>query len=574
MPQPKSNEPRLPAVAYARVSTESQAEDEIPISAQLDEIRRYAGANGYEIVEEFVDAGITGRIEERPEFIRLRKLITSGKAAFHAVIVWRSNRFARSLRIAQGFRYQLASKGLDLLSVTEPNIGGPVGKLMSGMMDLFNEYVSEQIGEDVCRGMKASAAEGYAQGGQPPFGYRKVPMMTDGGAIKKRLAPDPLEAPILREIYEMYASGKGLYVICRTFRDRGIKGRTGRPFDQATVYNILFWNRPYYLGNLVFNRSKTMLRKRVYERPESEWIVAEGVHEPLITQELSDAVDRARKAAPSMKAQIENGESPLLGGLVRCGICGALFRSLRARSGKPERGVKHRYYFCPKRKNSTVKNRTDLCSNIYLRAEIIEPHVVKEIRALFTGKRAVKRMLKEVEERRRDEDKARGIRIEDLRKEESEVQRRKGNLLDAVESGTLPLCDVAARLEKLRGQLASVQARIREYSAPTPVPSALDPETVSQVILIALDDPSRMRGLIAAVVKEILVFPDRFEIHYRIPAGPSLKLLESGASCDENEEGRIRRNLPTAPGGQVLDEFSFIKSTPYSPRKWKKWKTE
>ena len=158
----------IPAIAYARVSTESQAEDELPITAQLEEIRKFASTRGLEIVEEFVDAGVTGRTEDRPEFSRLRKIISSGQAYFSAVVVWRSNRFARSARIAQGFRFLLEQKSIRLYSVTEPEMNGSVGVLMNGILDAFNEFYSAQLGEDTFRGMIASAKAGYAPGGVTP----------------------------------------------------------------------------------------------------------------------------------------------------------------------------------------------------------------------------------------------------------------------------------------------------------------------------------------------------------------------------------------------------------------------
>jgi Site-specific recombinases, DNA invertase Pin homologs len=60
---------------YARVSTEGQAEEEVPINGQIDECRKFATSKGWEVTEVFTDAGFSGRTDDRPSFRRMIDII-------------------------------------------------------------------------------------------------------------------------------------------------------------------------------------------------------------------------------------------------------------------------------------------------------------------------------------------------------------------------------------------------------------------------------------------------------------------------------------------------------------------
>lgn len=508
-----------PAIAYARVSTESQAEDELPITAQLEEIRKFASARGMEIVEEFVDAGVTGRTEDRPEFSRLRKIISSGQAYFSAVVVWRSNRFARSARIAQGFRFLLEQKSIRLYSVTEPEMNGSVGVLMNGILDAFNEFYSAQLGEDTFRGMIASAKAGYALGGVTPYGLRRVPVILESGGVKKKYEPDPSQAAIVRRIYQEYAEGNGLYTIARGLNRDGIRTKTGKDWEQTSIHHILFKNRPYYQGRMIFNRTKTLIKKRVSNKPEDEWIIVDGAHEAIIDPELAERVDRRRRDVPRPNFQKgSDGTHNLLNGLIFCGLCGARFSGNKAVSGKRENGVYRWYYGCTARKRSSKVDKSDLCSNAYIRQEVVEDAVMEEIRKSFRDLDTIQEIIHEAQKELTQGHEDKGALAAQLRSDLAEQKKRRDNLLDAVEQGALPLADVAERLAKAKDRIHVLELKLRDLDEPSEAsPLAIDAEKISEVVCKMLDDPARKREVYLTFVERVDVFPERITVKLRVP---------------------------------------------------------
>ena len=110
---------------YARVSTMNGQDPEM----QLRELREYCHRRGWTVVVEYVDAGISGAKEKRPELDRL--LADAHRRHFDAVVVWRFDRFARSvshlLRALETFR----SLGIEFVSLSEQvDTSTPAGKLV------------------------------------------------------------------------------------------------------------------------------------------------------------------------------------------------------------------------------------------------------------------------------------------------------------------------------------------------------------------------------------------------------------------------------------------------------------
>ena len=490
------------------------------IAAQLEEVKRFAASKGYEIVEEFVDAGITGRTEDRPEFSRLRKIISSGKAYFEAVIVWRSNRFARSSRVAQGFRFLLERRNIRLLSVTEPEMNGSTGVLMNGILDAFNEFYSAQLGEDTFRGMAAAAKQGYAMGGIAPYGLKKVPVILDSGGIKKKYAIVEEEAAIIRQIYQMYVDGMGLYVIARELTKRGVKTKKGRDWEQSSVHHILHKNRHYYLGNTVFNRTKTVVKKLVGQKDQSEWIIVEGTHEAIITQELADAVDRQRDRAdkPRFQSPTPHGRNQL-NGLVYCGLCGARVGGQYANSGKRENGVVLWYYACNARKNSTKLDKSEICSNGYVRQEIMEDAVNKELEKFFCNPKRLKKVLLEAQRELSQGEGEKESRSKQLMSERADLEKRRANLLDAVEQGMLPLVEIAERLEKTRGRLKEIDVLLEDLGKAPKQTSYDDTQLgdVADYIKQCLKDPQRRREIYVTFIERIDLYMEEIVITFRLP---------------------------------------------------------
>ena len=137
-PATSSQSPNKRAGLYARVSTLNGQHPEM----QLAELRTYCARRGYEIAGEYVDAGISGAKERRPE---LDKLITDcRKRKLDAVVVYRYDRFARSLRQLVGALEEFRSLGVDFISLHEGvDTSTPNGRLIFGIFATISEFERE-----------------------------------------------------------------------------------------------------------------------------------------------------------------------------------------------------------------------------------------------------------------------------------------------------------------------------------------------------------------------------------------------------------------------------------------------
>ncbi len=157
---------------YARVSTTNGQDPEM----QLRELREYCSRRGWEITAEFVDAGVSGAKDSRPELNRL--LAEAHRRQFDSVVVWKFDRFARSvshlLRALETFR----SLGIEFVSLSEQvDTSTPTGKMVFTVLGAVAELERSLITERVRAGLRNAKAKGRRLG-RP----RKV---SDAGTITR-----------------------------------------------------------------------------------------------------------------------------------------------------------------------------------------------------------------------------------------------------------------------------------------------------------------------------------------------------------------------------------------------------
>src|SRR5580704_2802463 len=157
---------------YARVSTNNGQDPEM----QLRELRDYCQRRNWEATREYVDVGISGAKEKRPELDRL--IADAHRRHFDAVVVWRFDRFARSvshlLRALETFR----SLGIEFVSLSEQvDTSTPTGKMIFTVLGAVAELERSLIVERVRAGLRNAVAKGKRLG-RP----RKIP---NPGEIKR-----------------------------------------------------------------------------------------------------------------------------------------------------------------------------------------------------------------------------------------------------------------------------------------------------------------------------------------------------------------------------------------------------
>jgi DNA invertase Pin-like site-specific DNA recombinase len=144
---------------YARVSSHNGQDPEM----QLRELREYCQRRGWEITREYVDVGISGGKEKRPELDEL--LRDASRRYFDAVVVWRFDRFARSvshlLRALENFR----ALGIEFVSLSEQvDTSTPTGKMIFTVLGAVAELERSLIVERVRAGIRNARAKGKKLG--------------------------------------------------------------------------------------------------------------------------------------------------------------------------------------------------------------------------------------------------------------------------------------------------------------------------------------------------------------------------------------------------------------------------
>lgn len=147
----------MKAAIYARVSTEDQN-----CTLQLAECREFCIRQGWEIAGEYVDEGWSGAKASRPAFDRL--LADAGRQKFGIVVVWKLDRWGRSLTNCLASIERLAKAGTSWVSCTQPELdtrhSSPTGRLLLHIIAAVAEFEREMIRERCRAGMKQAIAQG------------------------------------------------------------------------------------------------------------------------------------------------------------------------------------------------------------------------------------------------------------------------------------------------------------------------------------------------------------------------------------------------------------------------------
>ncbi len=295
---------------YLRVSTAEQTRGH-SLDSQRSLLTDWAKREGWEIVEEYEDPGVTGTTaRKRPAFLRM--IDDAEYQQFEAVLVLRLDRFARNRIEAPVYREQLASAGVKLLSLQEPTPDGPAGFLMEGMHELLAAYYSVEMAHKIRLGLRKKAEKGGALG-TPPIGYARV----DG-----ELTPNA-DAAHVKAAFEAYADGASVIEIARELTRLGVHAprQDSRAVSQAVVRNLL--SNLTYCGDVTHHRE----------------VVVTDAHPPIVSRELFDIVQQLRR----MATRRSRGLPSLLSVIATCAHCGSPMWAATATS---RGGRSYHYYRC------------------------------------------------------------------------------------------------------------------------------------------------------------------------------------------------------------------------------------
>ena len=242
-----------PVALYTRVSSDRQDVD-LSVAAQLRALRDYADKNGYAVVREYVDEAKSGLVDDRPEFKKMIDEARLPEARFKEVLVWKFSRFTRKREHAVAYKSMLRRRGVRVVSITENADDTPTGKLLEGIIESVDKFYSENLAQEVRRGMREAASRGFWIASRTPYGYRRV-MVQDGAKKRPKLEPDEETAYVVKRIFELADAGRGMLDIARGLNDEGISSATGKLWSNNAVHFIL--TNEVYTGTLVWGTAAT-----------------------------------------------------------------------------------------------------------------------------------------------------------------------------------------------------------------------------------------------------------------------------------------------------------------------------
>lgn len=491
------------AVIYARVSSAKQAEEELPISSQLEQCRQKAEALGANVIKVYTDEGISGRSDSRPAFQDAILFCETEEPDY--LITWSSSRFARNKVDAGFYKKRVSEANVKIVYVSmEVDTDTTGGWLLDGVMEIFDELYSRQVSADTRRSLMKNAKEGYWNGGRLPFGFIAVP--AEENPKRKRLQPNPDEVFLIKKIFELKAyKGMGANSLVRWLNENGYRNRT-KKWVRSTIHNLL--RNESVIGLSVFGRRNS---ERVL-RPRSEWIIINS-HKPIIDRELWDIVQSKMDAESHPEATGSPHSRHYFTGMLKCGECGAQMHTEHAHG----RSRSYWYYNCsasakfkrhkPRRISSGVLDRWLL--------EVVASSVF----SINNLKNIVSDLYDISVSWMHDKDQ----RIIDIGRKITSLKLRQNNLYELLELHGLNapnLGDLAERLKNNNESLKVLEQEKAIIEAEHPPVVKVDTEMLEAVsgylidVLVSSKDPKKVRDFLASFIDHIEIRNEDVEIVY------------------------------------------------------------
>ena len=360
---------------YGRLSRDDEMSGEsMSIQSQRAILGQYAKEHGFTNCRFFMDYGYSGTNFDRPAFIEMMELVQQGRVK--TILVKDLSRLGRYTEVIfpeYKVRFIAITDGVD--SAVGENEFAP-------FKNIINEWYAKDISRKVKSAFKAKALRGEYTGAYPPYGYDRDP--TD----RHKLVPNQYSS-VIGEIFRMALEGKTCGQIARELERQQIlrpqaylHEKFGKfvsdrilqyPFawDHSSVRAILM--NQVYIGNMVHFRtgSKNFKEKKLIWKPETDWIVVKGTHEPLVDAETFWTVqERVKVKQPRKRCCNAN----IFRGLLFCGECGKRMAFCNRKNEKRRKSLGS--FSC----NTNRRYGGKFCTTHYITLEQVKSIVLEDIR--------------------------------------------------------------------------------------------------------------------------------------------------------------------------------------------------
>jgi len=499
----KRNRSSVAAVAYYRMSSDKQ---DASIPEQRESVERYCKDNGYHIIRDYVDSGISGNAtEKRHAFLQMHHDACNGRD-FDAIVCWDQDRFGRFNSLEAGYYvHPLMKAGVYLVTVADGHIdwNGFSGRMMYTLKQEGKHQFLRDLSAGVLRGKLAAAKRGEQQG-KVPLGYRRE--------NKRLVFGDDHHMQLIRDIFAWYLAGDSLRTLAKRLNKLGEVNSEGMPWIPNTVANTL--TNVAYIGTYKWNDRRqgdynAIVDGKVTantggESTPDDWIVIPNNHPAIIDPGTFDAVQRRMSARQTHTTPHKNGGKFLLTRLLRCSKCG------KPMTGQVTGGTNTVRYMC-----SNNRSNGNCDANTAKQAELV-PCIIDAIVERFTDPKVVKRLRDVIRQKVKEStSKSNAATINKrLATVDAKITKAKRRLVE-VDADMVPVVsdhirDLAGRRDELKAALevAKVPTSKRLLDETAKMDKAMQlfsrlKETLQRA------DAARLRELLAVIIDKVEVHSEK-----------------------------------------------------------------
>lgn len=317
-------------VLYARLSIST--ERSTSIERQLEAGQQYAAAQGWKVVGQFVDDGVSAS-KNRPEARTGWRALMASQEQFDAVVIWRLDRLARRLRDFWQTYHSLEERGCTLASVTDNlDMSTTIGQILAGILAGFAQMEAEVISARAADSRQKLLNVGRYPGGAKSYGWRSVPNEDGAGWV---LEHDPNQIEWVKAMIERTLDGRSTHSTALWLNAQGVPGQKGGTWAHNTVRQIM--ENPILAGMVSYNpgNKKTLRGPDVLRGPDGLPVVNDALAVMALPQwrVLQERLKTdSRTGEPTKPRAMLKTSSGVLSGLVWCRECNLrMHRAVSAR---------------------------------------------------------------------------------------------------------------------------------------------------------------------------------------------------------------------------------------------------
>ena len=488
---------------YCRTSSDQQ-DVENSIAGQKSAAEEYVARNGGIIVKFYVDEAKSGRVDRRGGFQQMIEDSTSENPPFDAVLVWKLNRFARNVRDMIRYWDLLEAHEKQVVSMMEPGLEGHLGRLLRNIIASFDEFFSENMADDIKRGMKESVERGFYMAAWPPLGYRIV-KVADGGRTRQKLELDPDYEKLVKHIFDLALGDSTILNIVRQLDDEGQLTKQGKKFTRQKVHDLL--RNRNLTGYVVWNVDK--------ETGEPGAMSREQAHPAIVSPEEFEKVQQKLKSrAPNVVHPRTAANEHAFNDLGKCDKCGS---RMKIKSGK---GGAYHYFVCAKR-DDFGKEACDLAS---YSEQKNSPVIMQAILDDILSEENLSTLIDTVRKEASPTNQKQRRQLASIDKQIEKLSQQQDRLLDAYLVANLPVDKLQERAEKIQAQIdeqeikkAEVLSRMGDEAIILDNPERILEYAKDVQTYLQQDNVKTVNAICKRFVKTIWFEPGYANIEYAIP---------------------------------------------------------